>query len=262
MKIAIAGKGGTGKTTLASLIVKSLIDQAKGSVLAVDADPNANMALNLGVSENENIVGIIEEIAKNPDVIPQGTSKDRFIELKVQEAVVESKGFDVLTMGRPEGPGCYCYANNVLRGLLDDLQNSYDNVVIDNEAGLEHLSRRLTRKTDLLVVVAEPTVVSIRTAGRIYELIKELDITFGKSVLVVNKCRSHFDIKEEIDIKDIIEVPSSRSRKNSKRCRVRYGAPRCITARSRPRRRARPAPSRPECVGRCRTLSCRRHILP
>jgi len=215
MKIAIAGKGGTGKTTLASLIVKSLIDQAKGSVLAVDADPNANMALNLGVSENENIVGIIEEIAKNPDVIPQGTSKDRFIELKVQEAVVESKGFDVLTMGRPEGPGCYCYANNILRGLLGGLQNSYDNVVIDNEAGLEHLSRRLTRKADLLVIVAEPTVVSIRTAGRIYELIKELDITFGKSVLIVNKMTLSHRVGgtgykaelDKIDIKDTIEVP-------------------------------------------------------
>jgi len=187
MKIAIAGKGGTGKTTLASLIVRSLIDQAKGSVLAVDADPNANMASALGVSENASIVNIIEEIAKNPDVIPQGTSKDRFIELKVQEAVVESKGFDALTMGRPEGPGCYCYANNILRGLLDDLQNSYGNVVIDNEAGLEHLSRRLTRKADLLAIVAEPTVVSIRTAGRIYELVKELDITFGKAILIVNK---------------------------------------------------------------------------
>ena len=129
----------------------------------------------------------------------------------MQEAVVEARGFDLLTMGRPEGPGCYCYANNVLRGLLEKLQNAYKYVVIDNEAGMEHLSRRINREMDALFIIAEPTSLSIKTAKRIYGLAEELDIKFKEIALLINKVTE--DLKglrsdvENAKIADIKEVP-------------------------------------------------------
>jgi CO dehydrogenase maturation factor len=185
--IAIAGKGGTGKTTVAALLVRLIAEKKLGSVLAVDADPNSNLGEALGVKPRETIGSILDRIAAHPEKIPSGTPKERFIEYEVQAAVEEAAGFDLLTMGRPEGPGCYCYVNNVLRNIVGKLLGDYDYIVMDNEAGLEHLSRRTTRSADALVVVSDATPVGLKAAGRIAELVKELEIKTKKELLLINR---------------------------------------------------------------------------
>lgn len=187
--IAMAGKGGTGKTTLAALLVRLLKEAKRGSILAVDADPNSNLAELLGLKTAATVGNIIDQVAENPDKIPAGMTKDRFIEYKVQTGLQEADGFDVLTMGKPEGPGCYCYVNNVLRNVLAKLIADYDFTVIDNEAGLEHLSRKTTNKADSLVVVSDPGVVGLKAAARISALADSLKIKTGKKLLMVNRAK-------------------------------------------------------------------------
>lgn len=191
--IALAGKGGTGKTTLAALIVRIIKEKKLGSILAVDADPNSNLAQGLGLEVKETIGSILDEISAGADKIPSGMSKDRFIEYRIQTAIVEGEGFDLLAMGRPEGPGCYCYVNNVLRNIVGKLIDDYDYVVIDNEAGLEHLSRRTTRSADALVVVSDATRVGLVSAKRMNELTQELDIKIKKRLLVINQFNQDLD---------------------------------------------------------------------
>jgi CO dehydrogenase maturation factor len=185
--IAIAGKGGTGKTTLAALLVRIIKEKKLGSLLAVDADPNSNLGQFLGAESKENIGGIIDDIAAHPAKVPAGMPKDRFIEYQIQSAIEEREGFDILTMGRPEGPGCYCYANNVLRNIISKMIKNYDYIIIDNEAGLEHLSRRTTRAADVLLIVSDGSAAGLRTAGRIYGLVRELNIKTVKNFLIVNR---------------------------------------------------------------------------
>jgi len=185
--IALAGKGGTGKTTIAALIVRALREGGARSVLAVDADPNACLHEALGTEVERSVGEITEEMLENPDANPGGMSKDSWLELNIQRFVVEESEFDLLSMGRPEGSGCYCYANNLVRGCIDDLQRSYEFVVMDNEAGLEHLSRRTTRDVDLLLIVSDPSVRGIRTAGTLNQLADELKIDVGARYLIVNR---------------------------------------------------------------------------
>ncbi|MCM8797361.1 MAG: AAA family ATPase [Candidatus Omnitrophica bacterium] len=199
--IAITGKGGTGKTTLAALIVRLLRERKAGSLLAVDADPNSNLAEVLGVKSSQTIGAILDDISAHPENIPYGMPKDRFIEYQVQSAIVENDGFDLLTMGRPEGPGCYCYVNNVLRNTMDGLIKDYDYIVIDNEAGLEHLSRRTTRRADTLLVVSDATVVGLKAAARIKQLAEELKIQTKNELLVINAYDKNLDEKKMKDIK-------------------------------------------------------------
>ena len=184
--IAIAGKGGTGKTTIAALIIRLLKEEKLGSILAVDADPNNNLAEALGAEVKETVGSILDEVCLYPEKIPSGMSKDRFIEYQVQTSITEAGGFDILAMGRPEGPGCYCYVNNLLRNITSKLMKDYDYVVIDNEAGFEHLSRRTTRACDALVVVSDATAVGLKAAGRISDLVKELNIKAKKTLLIIN----------------------------------------------------------------------------
>ena len=185
--IALAGKGGTGKTTTAALIVRALREMGVRSVLAVDADPNACLHEALGTEVERSVGEITEEMLEHPDANPGGMSKDAWLELNIQRYVVEEREFDLLSMGRPEGSGCYCYANNLVRGCMEDLQKSYEYVVMDNEAGLEHLSRRTTRDVDLLLIVADPSVRGIRTAGTLNELADELKIAVGARYLLINR---------------------------------------------------------------------------
>ncbi|MFA5090417.1 MAG: AAA family ATPase [Candidatus Omnitrophota bacterium] len=188
--IAVAGKGGTGKTTLASLLVRLIKEDKKGGILAVDADPNSNLAESLGVVISRSVGSIIDELAANPAKIPSGVPKERAVEYEIQTAVYEGDGFDILSMGRPEGPGCYCYANNVLRNIVSKLVNDYSYVIIDNEAGFEHLSRRTSRFADVLLVVSDPTPAGLRAAERISVLAKELKIGSGRNLLVLNRCKA------------------------------------------------------------------------
>ena len=185
--IAVAGKGGTGKTTVASLLIDLLSKKGKGKVLGIDADPNSNLSESLGLKVKEDIGSIVDSVAKNPQGIPVGMSKDAYIDFRIQTNILEEKGFDLLTMGRPEGPGCYCYVNNLLRGLLKKLSEQYDYIVIDNEAGFEHLSRRTMRKADALLLVSDPTEAGLRAAKRIVNLVKELEIEIKKIFLVLNR---------------------------------------------------------------------------
>jgi CO dehydrogenase maturation factor len=187
--IAVAGKGGTGKTTISALIIDHLVKGNKGSVLAIDADPSTNLNLALGVPLYDTVGDVREETATavGGSRALGGMSKWDYLDLRLNEALVEQMGFDLLAMGRPEGPGCYCAANNILRTSIDRLSDAYDYVVIDNEAGLEHLSRRTTRDVDLLLVVSDPTLRGIIAAGRVAEVVDELKTAVGAIYLVVNR---------------------------------------------------------------------------
>jgi CO dehydrogenase maturation factor len=182
--IAISGKGGTGKTTLAGMIIRFLLDKGKGPILAVDADSNSNLNEVLGVKMRSTI-GEAREMMKKD--VPVGMTKDIWFEYKVQEALTEAKGFDLIAMGRPEGPGCYCAANTLARKCLDLLTGNYQYIVIDNEAGMEHFSRLTTRDVDLLFIVSDSSQRGILTASRIRDLIHELDLRIIREVLVINR---------------------------------------------------------------------------
>jgi len=160
------------------------LDQRKGPILAVDADSNANLHEVLGV-EVRSTIGEARELMKKD--VPTGMTKDIWFEYKVQESLVESKGFDLIVMGRPEGPGCYCAANTLARKCIDLLTGNYRYIVIDNEAGMEHFSRLTTRDVDLLFVVSDPTRRGILTAARIRDLIHELDLRILRDILVINR---------------------------------------------------------------------------
>ncbi len=189
--IAVAGKGGTGKTTVTALLIKYLVENRSGAVLAIDADPSTNLNLTLGVPLYETVGDIREETlqAVQSGSSLGGMSKPDYLDLRIQQSLVEERDFDLLAMGRPEGPGCYCAANNMLRISIDRLSKSYDYVVIDNEAGLEHLSRRTTRDVDLLLTVSDPTMRGIIAAGRAARLIGELKTRVGDIQLIVNRVR-------------------------------------------------------------------------
>ncbi len=187
--IAVAGKGGTGKTTISSLIIRDLLKRGKKPIFAVDADANVNLNEQLGVEVEKTIGGVREDMLQKVGVgeMPSGMTKEQYMEYELQDSLVEAEGFDLLVMGRPEGPGCYCYANNLLRRYMEILAKNYPYVVIDNEAGMEHLSRRTTQKIDLLLVVSEPNPISIMTAARIRDLAKDLKIDVKKVGLIVNR---------------------------------------------------------------------------
>jgi CO dehydrogenase maturation factor len=187
--IAVAGKGGTGKTTISALVIDYLARNKRGTVLAIDADPSTNLNLALGVPLYDTVGDVREETATavGGGRALGGLSKWDYLDLRINEALVEETSFDLLAMGRPEGPGCYCAANNILRTSVDRLSDAYDYVVIDNEAGLEHLSRRTTQDVDLLIIVSDPSLRGIIAAGRVAELIDELDTAVGAAYLVVNR---------------------------------------------------------------------------
>ena len=187
LSIAVAGKGGTGKTTLSALFVRALREMNVRPILAVDADPNSNLADALGVETGKPLAEIREE-GSSPEGSPSsGVGRARAIDDELQRAITEADGFDLITMGRPEGPRCYCYVNNLLRKSLDDLAKNYDAVVLDNEAGMEHLSRRTTNDVDVLVAVMNPALPAIRAARRVVTLCGELPINIGRQALLVNR---------------------------------------------------------------------------
>jgi CO dehydrogenase maturation factor len=188
--IAITGKGGVGKTTLSALIVNRLIANQFTPILAVDADPNSCLDANLGV-KSEHSIGSVREEAREiaSKGMSAGISKQELLEFKIAESLVEADDFDLIAMGRPEGPGCYCYANNVLKQAIGTIADSYPYIVIDNEAGLENLSRRIVQKVDLMIMVADPSMRGIETLERLYELTKEMDIEYDKLALIINRMR-------------------------------------------------------------------------
>lgn len=185
--IAVAGKGGTGKTTIASLAVRYLIQKGETPVLVVDADPNSNMGQTLGIEVPITIGSAREQGFAGDRDIPGGMTKDQFVEYKMHEALAEGEGFDLLTMGRPEGAGCYCFANNLIRRFMDGLAADYRHIIMDNEAGMEHLSRRTTRKTDVLMVVSDAGVRGLAAARNVLDLAAEMKIDVGRTMFVLNR---------------------------------------------------------------------------
>ncbi len=190
--IAVAGKGGTGKTSLCGLTIRYLTEKKRGPVLAIDADANSNLNDVLGVKVHATVGALRENsltTIRSGTERPGGMSMEQLFDYQIQQALVEAKGFDLLVMGRPEGAGCYCAANNIIRKYMDKLADTYPYMVVDNEAGLEHLSRRTTQDTDLLLIISDPTVRGIMTAGRIAALVEELSLNVKRSVLIVNRAQ-------------------------------------------------------------------------
>jgi len=171
------------------MITRLLRSQSSGSVLAVDADPNSCLGLTLG-AEPATTIAQVREQARTKQPSEGGTDRIRSFEYEIQQAITEAAGFDLLTMGRPEGPSCYCAVNNILRQFLDKLSSQYGFVIIDNEAGMEHLSRRTTNNVDLLCIVAEQTPLGELTARRIFALAKQLPISVNRIGIIWNRTDS------------------------------------------------------------------------
>jgi len=212
--IAITGKGGVGKTTVAGLIVNRLIARGMHPVLAVDADPNTCLDSVLGVRVQNTVGGVREEARQIAGKgMATGISKHELLEMKIAGSLVEAEKFDLIAMGRPEGPGCYCYANNVLRETLGNLSSNYPYVVIDNEAGLENLSRRIVQKVNLLVMVTDPSFAGLKTVERLHSLAGEMEIKYDRLVIVVNRLRGEglpakiSELKETTGAAQLIGLP-------------------------------------------------------
>ncbi len=187
VSIAMAGKGGTGKTTVSGMLIKYLVDRDKSPVLAVDADANANLNEILGLEVTETLGNAREEMKKG--VVPSGMTKDVFMSMKLEQAVMEQEGFDLVVMGQPEGAGCYCAANTLLAGFLERLSGNYPYVVMDNEAGMEHLSRLTTKNVEVLLIVTDTSRRGLQAGLRIHKLTKDLNIGVGQSYIIINQAK-------------------------------------------------------------------------
>jgi len=206
--IAVTGKGGAGKTLLAALLIKILSESTQGGILAIDADPDSNLAESLGVEFQKTVGDIREDLLR--ERLPPGMEKKKYLDAKVFEITVETDDFDLLVMGRPEGPGCYCAINHMLREIIDNITESYDYIVIDAEAGLEHLSRRTTENVDSLLLISDASKKGLETARRITELTQELNIRFNGIFLILNRLtEENKDILEKEAKKLGIEIIGS-----------------------------------------------------
>lgn len=198
--IAVAGKGGSGKTSMTSLIIRYLRNNKMEPILAVDADPNANLGESLGLEVKQTVGSIIALFNDEKINIPPGMTKEAYLEIKLNGAMVESKGLDLLSMGRGEGAECYCYPNLMLRKFMDILMGNYAYTVMDNEAGMEHLSRRTTQNIDELLLVSDHSIKGVRTIARLRELITELRLKVKRQSVIINRVPNGVDplISEEL----------------------------------------------------------------
>jgi CO dehydrogenase maturation factor len=196
--IALAGKGGVGKTTVAAMIIKHLAQNQSGSILAIDADPSSNLNMVLGLDLEWTVGDIREDMLEQVKTsltnggaamgaLPGGVNKRDYLDYHVRSALAEGSRFDLIAMGRGEGQGCYCAVNHNLREVIDGISKHYAFVVIDNEAGMEHLSRRTTRDVQHLLIVSDPTLRGLVAARRIADMCKELDINIEKAYLLINR---------------------------------------------------------------------------
>ena len=196
--IALAGKGGVGKTTIAGMVIKYLVQNKPGAILAIDADPSSNLNMVLGLELEWTVgdirEGMLEQVKSSLSQggaamgsMPGGLSKHDYLSYEIQSSLSEGDRFDLIAMGRSEGPGCYCAVNHNLRDVIDNISKNYSYIVIDNEAGMEHLSRRTTRDVQHLLIVTDPTLRGIVAAERILEMQKELSINIENSYLILNR---------------------------------------------------------------------------
>ncbi len=198
--IAVAGKGGSGKTSVASLIIRYLMKNEAGPILAIDADPNANLGESLGLDIKQTVGLVLDDFQKDKIKIPPGINKQDYLEYKLNEAMVEAEGLDLLTMGRGEGPECYCYPNLILKKFVDTLAENYAYMVTDNEAGMEHLSRGTTQDVDELLIISDHSVKGVRTVARIRDLVTELKLAVKRQSVIINFVPARLDalVAEEL----------------------------------------------------------------
>jgi CO dehydrogenase maturation factor len=196
--IALAGKGGVGKTTIAGMVIKYLAQSQSGSILAIDADPSSNLNMVLGLDLDWTVGDIREDMLQQVKTsllqdgaamgsLPGGISKREYLDYHIRSALAEGARFDLIAMGRGEGQGCYCAVNHNLREVIDSLSRHYAYVVIDNEAGMEHLSRRTTRDVQHLFIVSDPSQRGLVAAQRIADMSRELDIRIEQAHLILNR---------------------------------------------------------------------------
>ena len=185
--IAFAGKGGVGKTTVATLVVRYLTSTGKTPVLAVDADPNSNLGETMGIKVTSTVGDIRENFMKDPQGVPSGMDKTIYFGLLMNQAIIETPHFDLLVMGRQEGQGCYCMVNNILNNFTEELSASYKYMVVDNEAGMEHLSRRTSGKVDMLYLVTDYSLRGLRAVRRIYDMLEGLKLSIKEMGIIVTR---------------------------------------------------------------------------
>jgi CO dehydrogenase maturation factor len=199
--IAMAGKGGTGKTTVAGMLLRYLVEQGKTPVLAVDADANSNLNEVLGLAVDHTVGQAREEMKKGAAMVDM--TKDMLMEMRINQCLVEADGFDLICMGQPEGPGCYCAANNLVARFMEVLAKNYPYILMDNEAGMEHMSRLTTNKVDLLLLVSDPSWRGIQAARRLQDLAQSLKIVVGRPMLVVNRVANGLSEKTASEIETL-----------------------------------------------------------
>ncbi len=199
--IAVAGKGGSGKTSVASLVIRYLMKNGSVPILAIDADPNPKLGESLGLTVEQTVGLMLDAFQKNKINIPPGMNKQSYLDYKLNEIIVESKGLDLVTMGRGEGPECYCYPNLILKQFVDTLTENYAYMVMDNEAGMEHLSRRTTQNVDGLFIISDHSVKGIRTVARIRDLVSKLKLVVKRQMVIINFVPTKLDplVTEELD---------------------------------------------------------------
>jgi len=191
--IAVSGKGGTGKTTIAALVIRELLARGDGPVLGIDADPNSSLADALGVSVRGTIGGLLKGFLLERDRLPPGMTKGAYLEMKLHEIIAEGGKFDLLAMGHGEGPGCYCAVNSQVRAFHEKLAPNYRYVVVDNQAGMEHFSRRVTPEIDTLFLIADHSRRGIRAARKIRDLAAEIGLSIRREGLIVNRVPGECD---------------------------------------------------------------------
>jgi len=191
--IAVAGKGGTGKSTISSLIVRSLLKRGETPVLAVDADPNSNLAESIGINIEDTIGTVLSDYMRQRMDLPQGMTKQAFLEMKLHQILKENESMDMLVMGCPEGSGCYCGANAILKSYFEDLKKNYKFVVVDNEAGMEHFSRKTAADIDLLLFVSNYSKKGVVTVDRLSKMIDDLKLSVKNRYLLINQTPEELD---------------------------------------------------------------------
>lgn len=210
--IAMAGKGGVGKTTVSALVTRYFTKHQDSPLLAIDADPNSNLGETLGLDIDKTVGDIREDFMKDPQGVPSGMDKVLYLEMLMNQVLIEQPSFDLLVMGRQEGQGCYCMVNNILNRFADELEKNYKYLLVDNEAGMEHLSRRTSGKVDILLMVTDYALRGLRAVGRINEMLGDLKLDVRQKGLIVNRApqtlsKAFLDEVESIGIPILCTIP-------------------------------------------------------
>ncbi len=214
--IAMSGKGGVGKTTVSALVVRYFINHQNDPLLAIDADPNSNLGETLGLKIEKTVGDIRENFMKDPQGVPSGMDKMLYLEMLMNQVLIEQKAFDLLVMGRQEGQGCYCMVNNILNRFAEELEGNYKYLLVDNEAGMEHLSRRTSGKVDILLMVTDYALRGLRAVGRINEMLGDLKLTVKHKGLIVNRApenlsKAFLDEVEKIGVPIVCTIPDDKN---------------------------------------------------